>query len=118
MSVPLPLATTGSTVIPVAGPASAKDDEGETMKCSYGHRHSRGGSVEAEAPANHVNFTRTGARYVRVHGRLRSQVAGNNLGVLMMAAEQPDPPSGRRCSATISVRRLDQTINGLLEVIS
>jgi signal transduction histidine kinase len=45
----------------------------------------------------------------------------NNLGVLMqMAAEQPDPAKRQEVQRMIdiSVRRLDQTINGLLEVIS
>ncbi|CAA9335319.1 MAG: Multidomain signal transduction protein including CheB-like methylesterase, CheR-like methyltransferase and BaeS-like histidine kinase [uncultured Cytophagales bacterium] len=56
--------------------------------------------------------------YMAAHD-LKSPV--NNLGVLMqMAADQPDPAKRQEVQRMIdiSVRRLDQTINGLLEVIS
>ena len=56
--------------------------------------------------------------YMAAHD-LKSPV--NNLGVLMqMASEQPDPAKRQEVQRMIdiSVRRLDQTINGLLEVIS
>jgi PAS domain S-box-containing protein len=56
--------------------------------------------------------------YMAAHD-LKSPV--NNLAVLMqMAAEQPDPDKRQEVERmiNISVKRLDQTINGLLEVIS
>jgi PAS domain S-box-containing protein len=101
-----------------------KDDQGEPMKW-FGTGtdiHEEEESKLKLQSANHeltrINQVLDTFVYMAAHD-LKSPV--NNLGVLMqMAAEQPDPAKRQEVQRmiNISVRRLDQTINGLLEVIS
>jgi PAS domain S-box-containing protein len=101
-----------------------KDSQGEPMKW-FGTGtdiHEEEESKLKLQSANHeltrINQVLDTFVYMAAHD-LKSPV--NNLGVLMqMAAEQPDPAKRQEVQRMIdiSVRRLDQTINGLLEVIS
>ena len=101
-----------------------KDDQGQTMKW-FGTGTDIHEEEEAKLKlqsANHeltrINQVLDTFVYMAAHD-LKSPV--NNLGVLMqMAADQPDPAKRQEVQRMIdiSVRRLDQTINGLLEVIS
>jgi PAS domain S-box-containing protein len=101
-----------------------KDDQGEPMKW-FGTDTDIHEEEEAKLKlqsANHeltrINQVLDTFVYMAAHD-LKSPV--NNLGVLMqMAADQHDPAKRQEVQRMIdiSVRRLDQTINGLLEVIS